>query len=270
MEAEVVSRQAETWTRPIGFIAAPNMAFSALINQRVDESSPLQPTRFFFIEKGRGNCHSMIFDFTDRLQRTFESQLDSKFMHSAKNVRYANPATESHWELVRKHWYNNSEMTVTATTASTVPAEVATWHSPVLAMGRTTISFSADPGSSHNITTEPVAMGRRAKGFVKDSVPYLWETSPVSVAFNGGSRGNFSLFRSPSSAPTSKKIEIARYQSSSGKYEIGGVLILDERELSPLVCVLTLLAVLSQRDSFNNVSSSWKLSLGDGVFMAGT
>lgn len=255
-----MSPQTTTRTRLLGTIAAANMAFSALINQRVDESSPLQPTHFFFIEKAKGYCHSVIFGFTDRLRGSYESRLDSDFMHSAQSVRNANPATEPIWRLVRKHWYSNAEITVTAATTSAEPAKLAIWHSPVLAMGRTTISFCADSDASHDITIEPVAISRRARGFVKDSVPYLWETSPVSVGLNGSGRGTFSLFRSPSSAPTSKKIEIARYQSSSGKYEIGGVLIMDKRELSPLVCVLALLAVLSQRDSFNNVSSSWKLS----------
>lgn len=266
---EAVSQQSTISKRLSAFIAARNMAFSALTKQRVDDSSPLQPTRLFFIEKAKGYCHSVIFDFTDQLQGSFGSQLDSNFMQSAQTVRNANPATEPIWRLVRKHWYSNSEMTVTATAASAEPSILATWRSPVLAMGRTTISFGADFGSSHDISTEPVAIGRRAQGFVKDSAPYLWETSAVSVGLHGSGRGTFSLFRSPSSAPTSKKIEIARYQSSSGKYEVGGVLIMNERELSPLVCVLTLLAVLSQRDSFNNVSSSWKLSLGDGVAMAG-
>lgn len=48
----------------------------------------------------------------------------------------------------------------------------------------------------------------------------------------------------------SKKVEVARYESSSGRFELKGILVLDEREVDALVAVVTLVGVLGQNDAF--------------------
>ena len=231
------------------------MALKALLNQKLDGSVSLQPTRIFYIQKLTGQGHSSIRDFTAQLQSSYRFDLDSEFLDLAQLVQNANPATQPVWQLSRERWYSNSKLAVAAPNFSGERIIVANWHSPIMAMGTTKISFKDASVSAHNITVEPVAVTSRAQGFVKDSLPYLWEASLTAANVKGTGRGTFSLFRSPSSESGSKKVEIAKYQSMSGKCEIGGVLVLDEREINPLVAVLTLLAVLGQRDSFNNLSS---------------
>ena len=79
--------------------------------------------------------------------------------------------------------------------------------------------------------------------FAKDSVPYTWESS------NGqglASPRDKSLYK----ADSTKRIEVARYASPSGRFEVGGVMVVEEREVDVLVAVLTVLSVLGQRDSF--------------------
>lgn len=51
-------------------------------------------------------------------------------------------------------------------------------------------------------------------------------------------------------AVAGKRFEVARYESASGKFELGGLLVLEDREIDVLVAVLTLVAVLGQNDSF--------------------
>ncbi|KPI38755.1 uncharacterized protein AB675_5937 [Cyphellophora attinorum] len=102
-----------------------------------------------------------------------------------------------------------------------------------------------------------------AEGFVKESVPFVRASSAPSTPADAGKkpdRGSFSLFRSSGSGSAGKKIEIARYQSFSGKYELGGVLVADSREVQGgndgmLIVVLTLVGLLSAKESFNRVSA---------------
>ena len=48
----------------------------------------------------------------------------------------------------------------------------------------------------------------------------------------------------------SKKNEVARYESANGKFELKGLLVLEEREIDALVAALTLVGVLGQNDAF--------------------
>jgi hypothetical protein len=85
-----------------------------------------------------------------------------------------------------------------------------------------------------------LSTARRAQSFVKDSATYAWET--------GGrfKSGHMSLYK----AVGAKKIEVARYESDSGVFTAGGVLVLETREVDELTALLTCMAVLNQRDAF--------------------
>jgi len=118
--------------------------------------------------------------------------------------------------------------------------------SPLLAYGVTNITFPANSlHSSHPITVRPASVDRRSQSFVQDSVSYAWE---VNTRLFPGGGGVLSLYKG---IGATKKIEIGRYQSDNGKIVPGGVLVIDAEEVDVLVAVMTLLSVLSQRDSFS-------------------
>ena len=88
-------------------------------------------------------------------------------------------------------------------------------------------------------------------------MPYLWTPSPPPADGKAQNRGTFSLFRFASAAQGAKRIEIARYRSFSGKYELGGVLVVDERDFGGgvLEVLVTLVGVLGAREGFNRVGA---------------
>ncbi|CRG86960.1 hypothetical protein PISL3812_03973 [Talaromyces islandicus] len=168
------------------------------------------------------------------------------------------------FNLSRAHWYNDSKLIATkpghiyrdmnnevdapiggeddTNHRSSILAE---YSSPLLAYGVADISFPADSlHSSHTIKVRPLNATRRSQSFVQDSVTYAWDVN--KKLFPGGG-GVLSLYKGVGAV---KKIEIGRYQSNSGKFTPGGVLVIDAEEVDVLVAVLTLLAVLAQRDSF--------------------
>ena len=107
--------------------------------------------------------------------------------------------------------------------------------------GVTHITFPADSvRCSHTLEVKPLSTARRAQSFVKDSVPYAWETP------GGFKSGRMSLYK----LIGSKKIEVARYKSESGRFHTGGPLVLETREVDELVASLTCMALLNQRDAF--------------------
>lgn len=168
------------------------------------------------------------------------------------------------FNLSRAHWYNDSKLVATkpghverdtndevdaplddddeTTNGSSILAE---YSSPLLAYGVTDISFPADSlHSSHGIKVRPLNATRRSQSFVQDSVTYAWDVN--KKLFPGGG-GVLSLYKGVGAV---KRIEIGRYQSDNGKFTPGGMLVIDAEEVDVLVAVLTLLAVLAQRDSF--------------------
>ena len=105
------------------------------------------------------------------------------------------------------------------------------------------------PHCTHRLEVKPLRFSDPGMGFVKDSVSYVWQISPSSESTNSKS-GGLSLFKAPTVGRGAKKIEIAKYRSSSGKFEVGGVLAVEAHEIDVLVAVLTLCATLNQRDAF--------------------
>ncbi|EED20760.1 hypothetical protein TSTA_039570 [Talaromyces stipitatus ATCC 10500] len=182
------------------------------------------------------------------------------------------------FKLSRTHWYNDSKLTATKPvydrrlldaldSESDVDSirkqklqnlEDAQEHqkenrneivlaessSPLLAFGVTNITFPSNSlHSSHPITVRPTNATRRSQSFVHDSVSYAWDVN--KTLFPGGG-AVLSLYKGVGST---KKIEIGRYQSDNGKVIPGGVMVIDSDEVDVLIAVLTLLAVLAQRDS---------------------
>jgi hypothetical protein len=135
--------------------------------------------------------------------------------------------------------------------ANDPPAEGARLHSPLLAFGTSTLTFPpSSPHSSHKITISPTSVATRAQSFVKDSVEYLWEVNHSKGETDKDKSklhsGQVNLWKSDSA----KRIEVARYVSQSGKFEVGGVLVIGEKDVDGLVAVGTVLGVLGQRDGF--------------------
>lgn len=187
------------------------------------------------------------------------------------------------FKLARTHWYNDSKLRVTKPqySQSELPAPnqaggagpddennkdhdaqyqnqtqdelvLADYSSPLLAYGVTNISFPAGSlHSSHPITVRPINATRRSQAFVQDSVSYVWDVN--RTLFPGGG-GVLSLYKGIGAR---KKIEIGRYQSDDGTFIPGGVLVIDAEEVDVLVAVLTLLSVLSQRESFAVPTGTW-------------
>lgn len=200
----------------------------------------------------------------------------SQDQHAAEEI--PNPSVI--FKLSRTHWYNDSKWTVTKPVygkrlfdafdsesdvdsirkqklqnmenaqqdfqGSQHDIVLAESSSPMLAFGVTNIVFPPDSlHSSHPITVRPTNATRRSQSFVHESISYAWDVN--KTLFPGGG-GVLSLYKGVGST---KKIEIGRYQSDNGKIIPGGIMIIDSDEVDVLIAVLTLLAVLSQRDSFS-------------------
>lgn len=174
------------------------------------------------------------------------------------------------FKLSRLHWYNDSKFIVTKPGYSwsssnhqqgeTVDEHhhfqdesvLAEYAAPLLAYGVANISFPANSlHSSHPITMKPANATRRSQSFIKDSAVYAWDVN--KKLFPGGG-GVLSLYKG---IGATKRIEIGRYQSDGGKFVPGGILVIDSIEIDVVVAVLTLLSVLSQRESFSLPTGSW-------------
>lgn len=227
-----------------------------------------------------GKKSTPILDLTARFDRSkinwFTEDYDGfneEVMKEAKKIAAGSSKQESSstsanpsliFNLSRAHWYNDSKLIATkpghvdrdTNTEVDGPIDgqdetnhrssvLAEFSSPLLAYGATDISFPADSlHSSHPIKVRPLNATRRSQCFVQDSVTYAWDVN--KKLFPGGG-GVLSLYKGVGAV---KKIEIGRYQSDDGTFTPGGVLVIDSEEVDVLVAVLTLLAVLAQRDSF--------------------
>ena len=224
------------------------------VSQRpIDKSHALQPTKILYIRPGQGTIHSEALDLTPYLLSTYTDSITTSFQDSAQRVLRANPALQPDWRAIREHWYSNSNVKVfdvrLAGADGTEATEVANVHSPIMALGTTTIAFPpSSPHCTHKLIVTPVSALARAQSFVKDSIPHLWEYTDVSQTSNPKecSSRQISLYK----ADSVKRIEVARYVSDSGKFEVGGILVVEEREIDALVTFCTTLATLGQRDSF--------------------
>lgn len=257
-----------------------------ILQMEVDQSTTLQPTKIFYLDHSHSHSreksperhtYCAVIDLTSRLSLSSNSHAvpgsnDSasaftfapEFHERLRTVLNDNPqaplptptwllTTASRFKgigrtsrlTITEHQPSPSPSTVIPPATSTSTTEpkkvVAEFHSSLLSFGATHISFPRDSShSSHEITVKPLAIQRRAQSFVKDSVTYVWESTTPS------SHSKLSLYK----AVASKKVEVARYESSSGRFELKGILVLDEREVDALVAVVTLVGVLGQNDAF--------------------
>lgn len=204
----------------------------------IDEAITLRPTRILYIVPQSGWAQdTKILDLTAQPHDSYPDDLTPEFKASAKRLASSTPPLAPIFTLTRAHWYSSSRLTVTDSAGT----QLAEWHSPIMAYGATHIRFSADsPHCSHELEVKPLKIGRRAQSFVNNSTTYVWET--------GGrfKSGRMSLYK----AIGAKKIEAARYESDSGTFIAGGLLVLETREVDELVALLTCMAVLNQRDAF--------------------
>jgi hypothetical protein len=210
-----------------------------------------------------------IFDYTKYFDRSTQSWFTDDYVGFkaellARAKRLASSSADGRdpairYKLSRAHWYNDTRLTVTKPEtqcdedeaedggeSSSARPFLAEYQSPLLGYGVTHLTFP--PGSqhsSHEITVRPLNATRRTQGWVQDSVRYAWDVN--RRLFPGGG-GVLSLWKAIGST---QKIEIGRYQSETGKFMPGGMMAVDEDEIDLLVAVLTCLAVLGQRDSFN-------------------
>lgn len=204
----------------------------------IDQAITLHPTRILYIVPQSGWAReTKVLDLTAQLHDTYHDDLTAEFKAAAKRIAGSTPAPAPIFTLTRTHWYSSSRLTVT----DTAGAQLAEWHSPIMGYGVTHISFPANSlHCSHALEVKPISIGRRAQSFINDSATYVWE---AGGRFNSG---RMSLYK----AIGAKKIEVARYESNSGTFIAGGLLILETREVGELVAMLTCMAVLNQRDAF--------------------
>ena len=230
------------------FDAVAHDMAAAILTQTIDLAATLSPTRVFYIRAGSGRHHSDVFDYTSQLQSSYTSDIDKHFLEAAERVNNANPATKPTWELEKSKWYTSSHVTVTS--PANAGGERARWHAPILMYGTTRIKFAeASPHCMHDIEIQPLKLRERGMGFVKDSESYAWQATPRSDT-ETVELGRMSLYKATALNSGSKKTEVARYRSTTGRFETGGILVVEAREVDVLVAVLTLLATVGQRDSF--------------------
>lgn len=239
----------------------------------VDESVTFRPTKILYLRAlTEKNQHSEVLDLTARLQSMFRDDITPEFQELAQLTLRANPIFAPTWVIsgpsrfVASHLIveDLSALATTTTTAeghagaesraSTVIAEI---RRHLLNFGTVHIRFPAESThSTHEISVEPLSHRSRAQSFIMDSVPYVWDTAAAASSSSGSDTkfwskpmalsGRLSLFK----AVAGKKFEVARYESTSGKFGLDGLLVLEEREIDALVAAVTLIGVLGQNDSF--------------------
>ncbi|KAK5056817.1 hypothetical protein LTR84_012349 [Exophiala bonariae] len=232
-----------------------------------DKSITFRPTRILYlrplIDKDQ---HSEILDLTARLEPLFRDDITPEFQELVQLTLRANPVFPPTWVINGPAKFVASHLTVEASsstaesgTGQTTKAAVAEIRTHLLNFGTVHIRFPANSmHSTHEIKVEPLSHRSRAQVFTKDSVPYVWDTSSSGASTTTADRGS-TFWSKPmalsgrlalSKAVAGKRFEVARYESASGKFELGGLLVLEDREVDVLVAVLTLVAVLGQNDSF--------------------
>jgi hypothetical protein len=240
----------------------------------IDESVTFRPTKILYLRAlTEKNQHSEILDLTARLQSMFREDITPEFQELAQLALRANPIFPPTWVISGPSRFVASHLIVeapSAPSATPTPAEgdtrsgvgtrtstlVAEIRRHLLNFGTVHIRFPAgSTHSTHEISVEPLSHRSRAQSFIMDSVPYVWDMAAASSSSASDTKfwskpmalsGRLALFK----AVAGKKFEVARYESANGKFGLGGLLVLEEREVDALVAALTLLGVLGQNDSF--------------------
>lgn len=224
-----------------------------VLHMQIDQSRTFRPSKIFYLRTSSEKAiHSSALDLTATCLSSFGEDFSPEFHELVQVALRANPSFSPTWQLAEAHHHRWSDTRLVVSAASS-GVEVAQFHSALLSFGASHIHFPVESTHcSHEITVRPLSLLNRAQAFVKDSITYVWETPTVALPRSSSSssklpgRRKVSLYK----AVSSKKVEIARYESASGKFELNGVLALEEREIDPLVAVLTLVGVLQQNDTF--------------------
>lgn len=210
----------------------------------IDESVTLRATKILYLDAFQKHA-SRVLDLTSQqLQHSFDGDITPAFRELAHVTLKANTTTKQAWHLRRTQQHLRFNTRVTAFEPNQT-AQVAYVDTHVLSYGASHIYFSPDsPHCSHEITLKPIAVMTRSQSFIKDSANYIWERTPSKSSSTGS--GRLTLYE----AIGRKKIEVARYASANSKFDFGGLLVLEEREVDALVAILTLIGVLAQNDAF--------------------
>jgi hypothetical protein len=142
--------------------------------------------------------------------------------------------------------------------------ELAAIYAPAISYGAAQITFPRDsPHQSHNVALKPLALGRRALGFVLDGAECAWEGVKRFAA------GKMRLVR----ASSGRKMEVARFESVNGAFRPEGLLLVNTGMahaglptdgswvgvedvgatapyVSAVTALVTLAAIFKQRDSW--------------------
>lgn len=214
------------------------MVSSSILNMPVDGAVAFQPTRILYIVPQSGWARdTQILDLTSQLLDSYQNDFTEDFKASVKRLVSSSPPPPPIFTLTRAHWYSSSRLTVTDAEG----AQLAKWHSPIMGYGVTHITFPEhSTHCTHALEVTPLNLARRAQGFVNNSATYAWE---ATGRFESGRMSLYSI-------TGAKKIKVARYESESGGFTVGGPLALVTKEVDELVALLTCMAVLNQRDAF--------------------
>jgi hypothetical protein len=214
------------------------MVSSSILKMPIDKTVALQPTRILYIVAQSGwDQETKILDLTSQLLDSYQDDFTKDFNASVQRLVSSSPPPPPIFTLTRAHWYSSSRLTITDAEG----AQLAKWHSPILGYGVTHITFPEhSTHCTHALKVKPLSVARRAQSFISDSATCVWETAGRFKS------GRMSLYK----AIGDKKIEVARYESESGGFTVGGPVVLATKEVDELVALLTCMAVLNQRDSY--------------------
>jgi len=126
------------------------------------------PTKFLYISATNNFLnHVAVYDLTSLPNHKYTSLSDT-YVAEAKSLAESISSYSAIFTLDRAHWYS------TRTSITKEGSNVAGINAPLTAFGMRKFTFpSESPHSSHAIEMKPVGIGRRAEGFVKDSVQYF-------------------------------------------------------------------------------------------------
>lgn len=196
---------------------------------------PARTTKVLYIPPFEWAKEGKVLDLTYYLDGAYEDSFTPEFKQSAERLVSSSPPPPTIFIIARKKWYSNSSIVATDQSG----AHLAECQSPIMSHGCTQITFPTDScHCGHVLNVVPRSTSRRTQSFVKDSATYVWESLGRSTP------GFLSLYREIGATRT----QVARYESHSGRFQCGGLLVLD-KEVGELVGVLTCIAMLNQRDA---------------------
>jgi len=196
----------------------------------LDESVALKPNKILFIKASSGfSAGSSVFDLTNIVKHNYDG-MSAEYIYELHVFAKDLEARDAVFEIKQPKAFKRQKV-VTDESQN----EVATISAPIMAFGIRTFSFpQGSTHSTHDIEMKPVGMGRRAEGFVKDSVLYFWDKKE-NIAMLTKVIGD-------------KRVEIAKF-GAKHTYDKGGILALDTTQLDEIIVLITCVTLLNQLDS---------------------